>query len=102
VTVRDPDLKITAIEAFATSVPVKPGDSISIGRVVKRDAAIDNGGYFEGDVSRNNHFRDTMTTTPYTVNSDGCVLPLEKPGIGVEVDEDFIKKHPVIEGPSYV
>jgi L-alanine-DL-glutamate epimerase-like enolase superfamily enzyme len=65
-------------------------------------AAIDNGGYFEGDVSRNNHFRDTLTTTPYTVGKDGCVLPLEKPGIGVDIDEDFIRKHPVIEGPSYV
>ena len=43
-----------------------------------------------------------MTSTPYVVNKDGCVLPLDKPGIGVDVDEDFIKKHPVIEGPSYV
>ena len=41
-TVRDPDLKITAIQAFPTSFPVKPADSISlgIGRVVKRDAVI--------------------------------------------------------------
>jgi len=28
--------------------------------------------------------------------------PLEKPGIGVEVDEDFLKAHPPIEGPGYV
>ena len=27
---------------------------------------------------------------------------LEKPGIGIEVDEGFLAKHPVIEGPSYV
>jgi len=40
--VRDPDLKIIAIEAFPTSFPVKPEDSISlgVGRVVKRDAVI--------------------------------------------------------------
>ncbi len=31
---------------------------------------------------------------------DGCVRPLEKPGVGVEVDEEFLVKHPV--GPSYV
>ena len=65
-------------------------------------AAIDNGGYFEGDVSKNNLFRDELVSTPYTVDKNGCVLPLEAPGLGVEVDENFLIKHPVIEGPSYV
>ena len=65
-------------------------------------ASIDNGGYFEGDVSRNNLFRDELVSTPYTVDKNGCVLPLEAPGIGVEVNEEFLLKHPVIEGPSYV
>jgi L-alanine-DL-glutamate epimerase-like enolase superfamily enzyme len=41
-------------------------------------------------------------STPYTVGSDGCVAPLEEPGIGVEVNEAFLKAHPVIEGPAYV
>jgi len=27
---------------------------------------------------------------------------LEAPGIGVEVDEAFLKAHPAIEGPGYV
>src|SRR5687768_4000164 len=65
-------------------------------------AAIDNGGYFEGDVSRNNHFRDKLTPAPYAVGADGCVLPLDAPGIGLDVDEDFLARHPIIEGPSYV
>jgi L-alanine-DL-glutamate epimerase-like enolase superfamily enzyme len=30
------------------------------------------------------------------------VLPQEKPGLGVEVDEAFLTAHPVIEGPGYV
>jgi hypothetical protein len=30
------------------------------------------------------------------------VRPLEVPGIGVEVDEAFLKAHPAIEGPGYV
>ena len=31
-----------------------------------------------------------------------AVKRAEKPGIGVEVDEEFLVKHPVIGGPSYV
>src|SRR3989338_1639691 len=56
----------------------------------------------EDDVSRGNLFRDALTSSPYRVDADGCVTPLERPGLGVEVDEDFLAKHPVIEGPSYV
>jgi L-alanine-DL-glutamate epimerase-like enolase superfamily enzyme len=65
-------------------------------------AVNDNGGYFEADVSRQNLFRDSLTSRPYEVGGDGCVRPLAAPGIGVEVDEAFLAKHPVIEGPSYV
>jgi D-galactarolactone cycloisomerase len=65
-------------------------------------AAIDNGGYFEGDVSKNNLFRDELVDKPYEVGSDGCVRPLERPGLGLEVNEKFLAAHPVIEGPAYV
>jgi hypothetical protein len=30
------------------------------------------------------------------------VWPLEKPGLGLEVDEGFIARHPPIEGPGYI
>jgi L-alanine-DL-glutamate epimerase-like enolase superfamily enzyme len=33
---------------------------------------------------------------------DGNVYPLDRPGIGLEVDEAFLAKHPAIEGPGYV
>lgn len=65
-------------------------------------AAIDNGGYFEGDVSRNNLYRDRLVATPFQVDAQGDVWPLEAPGIGVEVDEAFLAAHPPIEGPGYV
>ena len=65
-------------------------------------AAIDNGGYFEADVSKNNLFRDELVSTPYQLSKDGTVLPLDKPGLGLELDEEFLAKHPVIEGPAYV
>lgn len=49
-----------------------------------------------------NFFRDRLASAPYTLDANGCVKPLEAPGIGVEVDEDFLARHPVIEGPGYV
>ena len=30
-----------------------------------------------------------------------AVLPLEGPGLGVEVDEDYIRAHPITEGPAW-
>ncbi|HEV2009121.1 MAG TPA: mandelate racemase/muconate lactonizing enzyme family protein [Burkholderiales bacterium] len=114
ITILQPDLSKTGgitealrIAAMASAYKLKtnPHSSmtgLNMAASIHFLAAIDNGGYFEGDVSRNNHFRDKLTSTPYTVGSDGCVLPLDAPGIGVEVDEDFLAAHPVIEGPSYV
>ena len=65
-------------------------------------ASIDNSGYFEADVSKVNLFRDKLVSESFRVGQDGCVVPLEKPGLGVEVDETFLTAHPVIEGPGYV
>lgn len=65
-------------------------------------SALCNGGYFEADVSQNNRFRDELVSTPFRVDAEGLVSPLEAPGIGVDVDEDFLAAHPAIEGPAYV
>src|SRR5688572_24825507 len=65
-------------------------------------AAIDNGGYFEGDVSRDNRFRDELVENPGLVDRYGNVWPLDKPGLGLEVNEAFLAKHPPIEGPGYI
>ncbi len=97
-------LRIAAM-ASAWKLPIHPHTSmtgISMAASIHFLAAIDNGGYFEADVSRDNLFRDRMVSTPCQVDGEGCVRPLEAPGIGVEVDEEFLGKHPVIEGPSYV
>ena len=97
-------LRIAAL-AGAWKLPIHPHTSmtgLSMAATIHFLAAVDNGGYFEADVSRGNLFRDALTSSPYRVDADGCVTPLERPGLGVEVDEDFLAKHPVIEGPSYV
>lgn len=91
--------------ASAWKIPINPHTSmtgINMAVTIHFLCAIDNAGYFEGDVSKSNLFRDELVDTPYAVGDDGCVAPLEKPGIGVEVNEAFLKAHPVIEGPAYV
>ena len=65
-------------------------------------AAIDNGGWFEGDVSKSNKFRDELVPNPGGIDKEGRVWPLEAPGLGLEVDEEFLERHPPIEGPGYV
>jgi L-alanine-DL-glutamate epimerase-like enolase superfamily enzyme len=97
-------MRIAAM-ASAYKLEINPHSSmtgINMAATIHFLAALDNGGYFEGDVSKNNLFRDELTSRPYELARDGTVRPLEAPGIGVEVDEDFLKSHPVIEGPGYV
>jgi L-alanine-DL-glutamate epimerase-like enolase superfamily enzyme len=115
VTILQPDLsktggitevmKITAM-ASAHKLPVHPHTSmtgLNMAASIHVLAALDDPGYFEGDVSKNNLFRDTMVSpAPYKVDAAGQVRPLEGPGLGLEVDEEFLIRHPVIEGPSYV
>lgn len=64
--------------------------------------AIDNSGYFEADVARENLFRDQLTSGLEKLDAEGCVHPPEGPGLGIEVDEEFLTAHPLIDGPAYV
>ena len=64
-------------------------------------AAIENSGYFEACVSHFNPLRDMFGTT-FEIGADGCVVPLDKPGIGLEIDEGLFAKYPLIDGPGYV
>jgi L-alanine-DL-glutamate epimerase-like enolase superfamily enzyme len=97
-------LRIAAL-ASAWKLPIHPHSSmtgLNMAASIHFLAAIENGGYFEGDVSKGNLFRDELVSAPYRVARDGTVLPLDGPGLGLEVDEDFLKKHPGIDGPGYV
>jgi L-alanine-DL-glutamate epimerase-like enolase superfamily enzyme len=91
--------------ASAWKLPIHPHSSmtgLNMAATVHLLAAIDNGGYFEADVSRPNRFRDELVSTPWALAPDGTVTPLPGPGLGVEVDEDFLRAHPLVDGPSYV
>jgi D-galactarolactone cycloisomerase len=97
-------LRIAAM-ASAYKLAINPHTSasgINMAASIHLLASIENGGYFEADVARENLFRDQLTSRPDLLDQDGCVRPPEAPGLGVEVDEDFLKSHPVIEGPAYV
>ena len=97
-------LRIAAM-ASAWKLPIHPHSSmtgLNHAASIHFLAAIDNGGYFEGDVSKSNRYRDELVENPGKIDKDGNVHPLDRPGIGLEVDEDFLEKHPAIEGPGYV
>jgi len=64
--------------------------------------SIDNAGYFEADVSTGNPFREKMTSAPYTLQRDGTVSVTSAPGLGIEIDEDFVRAHPFIPGRNFV
>jgi L-alanine-DL-glutamate epimerase-like enolase superfamily enzyme len=115
ITILQPDLSKTggiteglriAAMASAWKLPVHPHTSLSalnMAASIHFLCAIDNGGYFEADISKINPYRDQLCSQkPYQVTEDGTVRPLEAPGIGLDVDERFLERHPVIEGPSYV
>ncbi|MPY92376.1 MAG: mandelate racemase/muconate lactonizing enzyme family protein [Acidimicrobiia bacterium] len=98
-------LRIAAM-ASAQRLAVNPHTSmtgLNMAATIHLLASVDNAGYFEGDCSLGNRFRDDLVSpAPYTVDGSGCVRPLDGPGIGVEVDESFLRAHPLIDGPSYV
>lgn len=97
-------LRIAAMaSAYKLSInPHTSASGINMAASIHLLAAIDNGGYFEADVAKENLFRDELTSRPDLLDKNGCVHPPEAPGLGVEVDEAFLKAHPVIEGPAYV
>ena len=114
ITILQPDLSKTggltealriAAMASAWKLPIHPHSSmtgLNHAASIHFLAAIDNGGYFEGDVSKANKFRDDLASKPCELDKDGNVRPLDKPGLGLEVNEDFLVKHPPIEGPGYI
>ena len=97
-------LRIAAM-ASAYKLPIHPHTAmsgLSMACSVHFLAAIDNAGYFEADAGKINLLRDELVQSPFTIRPDGGVLPLDKPGLGVEVNEDYLRRHPAIVGPSYV
>ena len=98
-------MRIAAM-AGAQKLTVNPHTSataINMATTIHFLCGIDNPGYFEGDVTALNPFRDHLADKlPYRLDSSGCVTPNEAVGIGLVIDLNFIAEHPLIEGPCYV
>jgi D-galactarolactone cycloisomerase len=98
-------MRIAAM-ASARKMTVNPHTSataINMSTSIHYLSAVDNPGYFEGDVTTLNPFRDLLgDRLPYTLDANGCVSPLDGVGIGLKIDTAFIAEHPLIEGPCYV
>jgi L-alanine-DL-glutamate epimerase-like enolase superfamily enzyme len=96
-------LKIAAM-ASAYKLPIHLHSSQGINQMasVQVLSTIENGGYFEADCSLNNPLRDELIDPPIRIQADGTISPSEKPGIGVDVNEDMIFHFPGTEGPAYV
>lgn len=97
-------MRIAAMAA-AYNIPIHPhggvtGLDLTAGLHVL--AAIDNPGYFESSEGLNPLREGPFSEPPYVLDADGCVRPLDGPGLGLEVDEDFLRAHPVIDGPGFV
>ncbi|MBI5615006.1 MAG: mandelate racemase/muconate lactonizing enzyme family protein [Gammaproteobacteria bacterium] len=65
-------------------------------------AALPNAGYFEADYSISNPLRTALCAPVATIGADGAFRPPEGPGLGVEIDEEELARHPVRGGAGYV
>jgi L-alanine-DL-glutamate epimerase-like enolase superfamily enzyme len=63
-------------------------------------AALPNALIFEADVG-NNPFRTDLAGAAFQV-IDGHIEPVDRPGLGLEIDEAVLAAHPGIPGPCYI
>ncbi len=64
-------------------------------------ASIDNARYFEGDGSASNPLRTQLCSASCELGPGSTVTPLDGAGLGVDVDEEFLRAHPVTDGPAW-
>lgn len=89
-------------QAGYTIHPHTSHTSLNMAASVHFLSAIDNRGYFEADISTFNPFCSELCSAGYHAYDDGTVAPLDRPGLGVDVDEALIPSFAVIAGPGYV
>ncbi len=97
-------MRIGALAA-AADLPVNPHTSVTglnMAAVIHVIASLPNAKFFEADIAKGNQLHDVLCSTPYELGADGTVRPLERPGIGVDIDEDFLRGHPLTPGAAFI
>jgi L-alanine-DL-glutamate epimerase-like enolase superfamily enzyme len=46
--------------------------------------------------------RDDLIDFSFNIDANGTLRPSDKPGIGIEVNEEFIERHAGSGGPGFV
>lgn len=63
--------------------------------------AIPNGIIYEADVAKVNPFRTDLAQGTFGV-VDGFIEPPDRPGLGIEINEEVLAEYPAVAGPCYI
>ena len=98
------EVKKIADMASAFHIPMAPHTSHSVLSAAGNAhllCAIPNGLIFEADVAKVNPFRTDIAKEPFGV-VDGFIEPPDGPGLGIELDEEELRKFPTVPGACYI
>ncbi|HEV7416251.1 MAG TPA: mandelate racemase/muconate lactonizing enzyme family protein [Tianweitania sediminis] len=96
-------MRIAAL-SLAAGLPIHPHASMTgLNAAVTLHflCAIENGGFLEADASKTNPLRDELVAGAPLLSQEGTLTPGEAPGLGVEVEMNFVRAHPPIPGSAY-
>jgi D-galactarolactone cycloisomerase len=97
-------MRVAALASVA-NLPICPHTSITginMAATIHLIASMPTAHYFEADIAKGNALRSGLCSSPFEIDVDGNVVPSDAPGIGVDVDEDFLHAHPLTDGPAFI
>jgi L-alanine-DL-glutamate epimerase-like enolase superfamily enzyme len=98
------ELKKIADMAAAWHIPAAPHTSHSVLSAAINAhllSALPNALIYEADVAKVNPFRTDLSKEGFGV-INGYIEPLDKPGLGLTLNEEVLKAYPGIPGPCYI
>lgn len=88
-------MRIAAM-ASARKIPLCPHASatgLNYATSIHVLSAVDNAGWFEADAAPVNPLHHELCSAPYRLDAEGRVQALEAPGIGVQINLDYLAAH---------